>query len=305
MNGTVKDTGNRVATGAPALPLGTWRSRLRPSRRPIRGNLGVAVAMVFLAVVALGGVLAPLIAPYDPAATDLLNPASGPSASHLLGTDALGRDNLSRLLWGARPALLGPVVLVLAAAVVGSSIGIASAWFGGVLDAVVSRAIDVVFAFPALIIALIVITLTGPSLMSAVLSLLPGYAAFIARVVRSVALRERGLPYIQACRTQGQGGMWICVRHLLPNLFPVIVTQSVASLSYALMDLAALSFLGVGVQGSIPDWGVMLADAQSSVVKGYPGELIVVGLVFVATVVALNVPSDRAVMRPGNRRAGR
>lgn len=285
------------------VAIGRRRGRLRSWLS--RSDLGFALAGGFLGIVVLGAILAPLIAPYDPAAVDLGQPSAGLSAGHLLGTDALGRDTLSRLLWGARPALIGPAILVLAAALVGSAIGISAAWRGGLYDAIASRAIDVVFAFPSLIIALILIALTGPGLDAAILGLLPGYAAFIARVVRSVAIRERNLPYIAACITQGQGGLQICVRHLVPNLFPVIVTQAVASLSYALLDLAALSFLGVGAQGSSPDWGVMLSEAQTSLVKGNAGELIVVGSVLVATVVALNLLSDRFVMRDELRRAGR
>ncbi len=305
MNGTVREAVKQLADSRHLnFSFGPKSGRIRRPRLA-RGNIGVTVAAVFLAVIVLGAALAPLIAPYDPAAIDLAQPSAGSSTLHLLGTDALGRDTLSRLLWGARIALLGPAILVIAAAVTGAVVGIAAAWIGGIFDAIVSRAVDVVFAFPALIIALIVITLTGPGLIAAILSLLPGYAAFIARVVRSVAIRERNLPYIKACRTQGQSGFRICFRHLFPNLFPVILTQSVASLGYALMDLAALSFLGVGVQGSTPDWGAMLAEAQSSVAKGHSGELVVVGLIFVATVVALNVPSDRAVMRRELRRAGR
>ena len=269
-----------------------------------RSDLSFTLAAGFLGLVVLGAILAPLIAPFDPATVDLSQPSAWMTSEHLLGTDALGRDTLSRLLWGARPSLIGPLILVLAAALVGSAIGISAAWRGGIYDAIASRAIDVVFAFPSLIIALILIALTGPGLDAAILGLLPGYAAFIARVVRSVALRERNLPYIAALVTQGQGGFQICARHLVPNLFPVMVTQSVASFSYALLDLAALSFLGVGVQGSTPDWGGMLAEAQSSLVKGDAGELVVVGTVLVLTVVALNVISDRFVMRAEQRRAG-
>lgn len=288
---------------ARTLPLGRRCGRVRSWLS--RSNAGFTLAAAFLGIVILGAILAPLIAPYEPAAVDLMNPSAGLSSQHLLGTDALGRDMLSRLLWGARPALIGPVILVLAAALVGSTIGISAAWKGGIYDAIASRAIDVLFAFPSLIIALILIALTGPGLDAAILGLLPGYAAFIARVVRSVAIRERNLPYIAACVTQGQGGLQICVRHLVPNLLPVIVIQSAASLSYALLDLAALSFLGVGSQGSTPDWGAMLSEAQTSVVKGHAGELVVVGLVLVTTVVALNVISDRFVMRDEQRRAGR
>jgi peptide/nickel transport system permease protein len=283
--------------------VGHRRGRVR--LRLSRSHLGFTLAVAFLGIVVLGAILAPLTAPYDPAAIDLLNPSAGLSSQHLLGTNALGSDTLSQLLWGARPSLIGPVILVLAAAIVGSAVGIASAWKGGIWDAITSRAIDVLFAFPSLIIALIVIALTGPGLEAAILGLLPGYAAFIARVVRSVALRERNLPYIAALVTQGQGGFQICARHLVPNLYPVIVTQAVASLSYALLDLAALSFLGVGAQGSTPDWGTMLSEAQTNLVKGHSGELVVVGTVLVATVVALNVVSDRFVMRDELRRPGR
>jgi peptide/nickel transport system permease protein len=286
---------------AGAAEIGRERGRVR---RWASSGVGVWLAAAFLGIVVIGAILAPVVAPYAPAAVDLANPSAGPGSEHLLGTDALGRDIASRLLWGGRSALIGPAILVVAAAVIGSALGISSAWRGGVYDAIASRAIDILFAFPSLIIALILIALSEPGLQTAILGLLPGYAAFIARVVRSVALRERNLPYVAACITQGQGGMRICTRHLLPNLFPVILTQCAASMSYALIDLAALSFLGVGVQGSTPDWGVMLADAQSNVIKGDTGELVVVGLVFVMAVVSLNVLSDRSVMRQERLRAG-
>lgn len=277
-------------------PLGelatrTWAGRVSSLSRA--GGIAAGV-IVFLALVA---VLGPVIAPQDPNQVNLLAPFAGPSAAHWLGTDDSGRDLLSRLIVGSRTALLGPLLVVTIAGAAGSALAIASAWYGGWLDAVISRALDILFAFPGILLALVVTAIFSPGLTAAVAALSFGYISYIARVVRSEALRQRRLPYIQACEVQGFSAASICLRHMLPNLFPMIVAQVTISFGYAMVDIAALSYLGLGVQPPTPDWGLMVASGQSSIMRGYPEESLYAGFLIVIAVMAFTVLGDRLTER--------
>lgn len=251
----------------------------------------IAGAMVILLI--LLAIFGPLLAPYDASSDDLLNPFATSSADHLLGTDASGRDLFSRLLIGTRTALLGPFVLVAITTVLGTTIAILAAWYRGRVDAVVARALDIMLAFPSLLIALVVIAVFGGGLTAAIGGLTLGYTAWNARVLRGAALRERSQPYIAACYLQGVSGFTICLRHLLPNIAPLVLAQAAAAFGYAMIDLAALSFLGVGVQPPTPDWGTMVGDGQSAIIQGHPAESLYAAAAIVIAVVSFNVLSDR------------
>jgi peptide/nickel transport system permease protein len=266
----------------------------RRSRRLDWVMVGCATYIVVVVAVAL---LAPWIAPHDPIQVDILAAYEGPSASHLLGTDALGRDLLSRLIWGARLSLLGPALIVLIATVAGTSLAILTAWMGGWFDAVTSRVLDILFAFPGLIFAILAVALFGPGLVAPVIALSIAYLPYTARVLRSVALRERGLPYIQACYVEGLPTRSITARHLLPNILPFVFVDATLSFGYALVDLAAVSYLGLGVAPPTPEWGLMVANGQASILTGHPQESLYAGLLIVATVVAFNLLGDRLATR--------
>ncbi len=256
------------------------------------GPLGmVAVGILLLAV--LGALSAPLIAPYDPTIGSVTQRYLGPSAAHLLGTDQAGRDIFSRLLWGARSSLIGPLIVVCVTAALGTLIALTSVWWGGAVDSLLSRLLDLLFAFPNLLLAMLAIAVFGPGLLTAAFALAIAYIPYTARVIRSTALRERNLPYVRSPELQGIAGPTIAVRHLLPNVAPLIVTGATINFGFAMIELAALSFLGLGVQPPQADWGLMVANGQQSLLKGYPAESILAGLCIVLTVASLGYVGDK------------
>lgn len=265
-------------------------------RRTPRDPLLVASVSVIGALV-LVALLAPLIAPHDPAQSDILAASEGPSPAHLLGTDSVGRDILSRLIHGARLSLLGPALVVAAATVAGAAIALLCAWHGGRVDAVGSRVLDIVFAFPGLIFAILAVAMFGTGLVAPVIALSIAYAPYVARVVRSAAIKERNLPYVHALHVGGMSPLRICTHHLLPNLLPYIMVQAAVSFGYALVDLSALSYLGLGVQAPAAEWGRMIADGQSAILNGDPQVSLFAGVAIVITVIAFNLLADRLVRR--------
>lgn len=256
------------------------------------GAVGI-VAVVVLAAIVLLATLAPWIAPYDPDYPDLFAALSGPSAEHLLGADALGRDLFTRLLYGARITLLGPTLVILIATVVGTLLALIASWNRGAVDTVISWILDVLFSVPGIVFALIAVAIFGPDLLTVVIGLSIGYIPYVARVVRGAALRERGMPYVQAAWLQGQSGVGISLRQILPNVQPIVVAQAVSSLGFAVIDLAAVSFLGLGVQPPTADLGLMVKSGFDSVLRGQPLEAIAAGLAIVLIVWSITVIGDR------------
>jgi peptide/nickel transport system permease protein len=209
----------------------------------------------------------------------------------------VGRDLLSRLIWGARLSLLGPAMVVVISIVVGTTIAILAAWMGGWFDSVASRVLDILFAFPGLIFAILAVAIFGPGLTAPVIALSIAYLPYDARVLRSVALRERNLAYIQACYVEGLPTRTIAMRHLMPNILPFVLVQATLGFGYALLDLAAISYLGLGVAPGTAEWGIMVSEGQASILTGYPQESLFAGLLIVATVVAFNMLGDRLATR--------
>jgi peptide/nickel transport system permease protein len=261
-------------------------------RRPHLGAIGWFCALVLVGIVA-AALLAPVIAPDSPNAINLLAPYQGPSSAHLLGTDGTGRDLLSRLIWGARPSLVGAALIVLLSTITGTTIAIGSAWIGGRLDAIISRLIDVGFSFPGLLLAIIAVGIFGPGLVSPVIALAIAYTPYHARLLRGAATRERSAPYITACSAQGFSSWRICWRHILPNIMPLVTVQATLAFGYALIDLAAISYLGLGVQPPTADWGSMVANGQGDVLAGHPEQSLYGGAVLVITVLAVVVLGER------------
>ncbi|MBW8481228.1 ABC transporter permease [Actinomadura parmotrematis] len=263
--------------------------RARSARPRRRRPLGLALAAAFLLAVAVAGAAAPLLAPHSPDTTDLLGSLAPPgTAGHLLGTDSSGRDVLSRLLYGARLSLLAPLGVVALSTLLGTAIGLLAARCGGWADAALSRAMDVVFAFPSLLLAMLAVAVFGPGLAAPVCALAVGYTPFVGRVVRSMALQEGARPYLEAYRVMGFGEPWVTLRHLLPNVAPVLAAQSALSFGYALVDLASLSYLGLGVRPPAADWGQMIAEAQGAILQGAPWSALVPGAAVLLTVGCVN-----------------
>ncbi|MDQ0846631.1 ABC transporter permease [Streptomyces sp. V1I6] len=281
-----------------AVPAGG----LLPVGKRSRRSAGAAVAAGFLGLVVLAAVFAPLLAPYPPDAVDLSSSLVGTGPEHPLGTDASGQDLLSRVLYGARTSLIAPVLLLAFASVLGVALGTLAAWRGGWVDTLVSRATDVMYAFPGLLFVVLIIAVFGAGMTTSVLGLGLAFAPTIAKYTRSVALSERAKPYIDAYRVQGMGGARICVRHLVPNLARSIAGYLVVLFGEALMSLATLSYLGFGAQPPSSDWGLMVQEGQSAIVQGALLPALVPGTAIAAVVVAFNVVGVRAADRLGSGR---
>jgi peptide/nickel transport system permease protein len=257
----------------------------------------LAACLVVIAALVLVALFAPLLAPYDPDQPNILASNEGPSSAHVLGTDSVGRDILSRIIYGARLSLLGPALVVAAATVAGVAIALVAAWRGGRADGLIARLVDILFAFPGLIFAILAVAMFGTGLVAPVVALSIAYTPYIARIVRSAAIKERNLPYVAALHVSGISGTRICLRHLLPNLLPYIAVQAAVSFGYALVDLSALSYLGLGVQPPDAEWGRMVADGQSAILGGQPQASLFAGLAIVITVIAFNLLADRLLRR--------
>ncbi|WP_415953404.1 ABC transporter permease [Streptomyces sp. KLOTTS4A1] len=276
----------------------------RPGLRGLRlfgqGPL-FAVSVAVLAVLVLVAVLAPLLSPYDPEALDLSASLVGTSGEHLLGTDQSGRDILSRLLHGARTGLLGPLLVVGASTLLGTVIGVVAAWRGGWADAVLSRSMDLVFAIPGLLLAILLVSVTGPGMTAPVIAMAVAYTPYAGRLVRGLARQEKARPYVEAYRVQGWSGWTVCLRHLLPNIAPTVLAQSAINFGYALMDLAALSFLGFGVQPPAADWGAMINEGQGAVLQGAMLPALAPSVCIVLAVVAFGIVGEGLADRIARR----
>jgi peptide/nickel transport system permease protein len=271
-----------------------------PSRRPptawvmlrATGPFGLASAAV-IAVAVLIAIFGPLLASSDPYVGQLANSYLGPGPGALLGYDQAGRDVVSRLLVGARLSMLGPLAVVLLCMTLGTLLAVWAAWQHGTVDAVISSGLDILFAFPGILLAILAATVFGAGLTAAALALAAAYTPYVARVLRGAALRERNLLYVSALEVQGASAVSICLRHLIPNILPLIIAQATTLFGYAMVDLAAISFLGLGVQPPVPDWGVMVAENTEGVVEGYPLAALAAGLCIVAVVIAFSLLGQR------------
>lgn len=253
-----------------------------------RANLGTSgwIATTILTLVVGSAVFASLIAPHDPDTGGLLDAFEGPTGAHLLGTDSTGRDIASRLIYGAQTSLAGPAAIIILSLLIGVPIALAAAWRGGAVAFLVSRLLDIIFAIPGLLLAILTVSLFGAGLWPAVIALAVSYVPYVARVVVAAAERERRLDYVTSLSVQGVGVFRITAGHMLRNLAPLIVGQATVAFAYALVDLASLSFLGLAVQAPQADWGVMVSD-HDAILQGHPNQAIAASVAIVATVLSL------------------
>lgn len=275
--------------------LSVWARSIATRLGPLGGT--GAVVFLLLAVTALG---APWLSPHDPDLQDLTLPFSGPTSTHLLGTDSTGRDTLSRLIWGARISLGGPALTVTLSLALGIPIGLLAAWRGGRTDAVIARVLEIILSMPGILVAVVAVAIFEPGLEPAVIALAIAYSPYVARTTRAAALTQRHLPYVDALQVQGFGAMHISTRHVLPNIVPVVTAQLPVAFAGALIDLAALSFLGLAVQAPEADWGVLVSDS-SALLQGHTEQIAYAGSLIVLTVVALTFFGD-SLTRDGRPR---
>jgi peptide/nickel transport system permease protein len=263
---TVSETAARAAPEEQAadgegarLP---WRAVWRALWGPREGKLGLAILTVFLLMVVFG----PAIAPYSPYAIGVGIPNTGPSSAHLLGCDDLGRDIFSRLLCGARSVILAPLAATILAFAIGGLIGLIVGYRRGLADTIATRGIDVFLALPPLLIVLVVIAAAGTSTVVIVLSVALVYSPRVARVLRGATQGVSTQEYIQAAQARGEGTTGIVLRELLPNITPTVLVEFAVRLTYVIIFITTLNFLGLGVQPPSPNWGRMLFEARTTIV---------------------------------------
>jgi len=272
-----------------AAPRARWISAIADFvvQRPL-GAIGAAIILVMVVLAATAGWLAP----YDPLETDYASMIAAPSSAHWLGTDAFGRDVLSRIIYGSRTALMVGLGASLLGATFGSLIGVASAYFGGRVDLIVQRIMDVLFAFPVIILALVVVAVLGTGASNVILAIATPMVPRCARVVRSSALSVREMPYVDAARASGFGHGRIILRHMLPNVMAPILIMATAFLGEAILLEASLSFLGLGVQEPTAAWGLMLRGAAVEFAESAPWMAIFPGLAISLGVFGFNLFGD-------------
>ncbi|WP_211217057.1 ABC transporter permease [Agromyces italicus] len=232
------------------------RKRTPRARRPA---LTIA-AMIVLGIMLIAAAVGHWIAPYDPALQNVGLGPTGPSAAHWLGTDDLGRDVLSRLLEGAHTALIAPVLIAVGTTVLGTTLGLLAGYRQGWLDTMLMRLTDLMFALPGLLVLIVVVGVAGGGYAISVITLIILGAPSDIRMVRSVTMSQRELAYVDAARTLGIPARRIMFRHVLPNLAPTVVANLLLSFVFALVALAGLSFLGIGLPAGTPDWGLMIQE---------------------------------------------
>ncbi len=238
--------GRRVSLAARAL-------RRTPAR------IGLAITLSFLLLTIAAGWLAP----YDPLDQDLSSALSPPASDHWFGADQYGRDMLSRVMYGTRTALLAVIVADGIALVLGCAMGLVAGFFGGRIDSVLMRLVDVLLAFPYLLLALIIVAALGPGLTNSMIAIGIVYTPQYARLIRGQVLAVRGAEYVRAARALGASRLRIMLRHVLPNSFAPILVMATLQAGSVIVETAGLSFLGLGAQPPSPDWGALLADGQS------------------------------------------
>jgi peptide/nickel transport system permease protein len=278
-----------VVLAVEEAPSRSWLSGVREfvRRRPL-GAIGAAVVVLMIVVATLAGVLAP----YDPVAVDFGAMLVRPSAQHWLGTDAFGRDVLSRLVYGSRTALFVGFGAAFVGATAGAILGVGSAYFGGRMDLYLQRLMDIFLSFPLIILALAIVAILGNALHNVIMAITIPMIPRCALVIRSSALSIREMPYVDAARAAGFGHGRIILRHMLPNVMAPYLILLTAFLGQAILLESSLSFLGLGVQEPTPAWGLMLRGAAVEFAETAPWMAIFPGLAISLAVFAFNLFGD-------------
>jgi peptide/nickel transport system permease protein len=271
------------------------RLALRKLRRSRLALPGLAIVLVFVVC----GLFAPLIAPYDPYKTDLMNVLMPPSAENWFGTDELGRDLFSRIVYGARISLMEGVFSVALAMTIGVPIGIVSGYVGGTIDAIIMRTIDVLLAFPGVLLAIVIISVLGPGLTNAIIAVAVYTIPIFARLARGSTLVVKDEPYVEAARAAGLSDLRILARHVFPNISATLFVMMTLRVAISILTAASLSFLGLGAQAPLPEWGAMLSNSRNAMLIA-PHVALFPGAAIILLVFGLNLFQDglRQVLDP-------
>lgn len=287
---------------APPHPLADfWRA--------FAENRGAVAGLAIVALIAAAAILAPLLAPHSPIEqfrdVAKIPPAfeAGGNASFPLGTDAVGRDMLSRLIYGARISLFLGLAVMVVSALLGTALGLFAAFAGGILDVVTLRIMDLIMAIPSLVLAILIVAVLGPSLANTIVAVTVVYLPRYVRLVRASALAELQKDYVTAAKVAGAGPLRIMLSTVLPNCLAPLIVQSALGVSDAILEVAGLGFLGLGAQPPAPEWGAMLADSREFI-QAAPWIVLEPGLAILVTVLAINVMGDglRDALDPKLRR---
>lgn len=281
---------------APAeLPSGPWRDAWRAFRKNKMAMAGLGIILCFVLI----ALLAPWIAPYDYKAQQLVNRLKPPSSVHWFGTDDLGRDLFTRVIYGARISLWVGFFSVIGSIIAGTALGILAGFYGKWADMIISRLFDILLAFPSILLAIAIVAILGPSLQNALYAIaivnIPAYG----RLVRAKVLSLKSEEYITAARAIGMKNGRILLRHILPNSLTPVIVQGTLGIATAIIEAAALGFLGLGAQPPDPEWGKMLSDSRQFIQKA-PWTVIFPGLSIMLTVLGFNLMGDglRDVLDP-------
>jgi peptide/nickel transport system permease protein len=285
---SVQEDNASVARTSAASPTRRRANRLNEVAR--RHELAL-IGGLFLILVILGAVCAPILTPYDPEQTSIPDRLQGPSLAHPFGTDELGRDILARILYGGRPILIVGFASVGLALLIGGAIGIISAYRGGRVDDVLMRLMDIVLSFPAVLLAILVVAALGSGLINLIAAISFALTPLFARLARSIVLVLAQQDYVLAARCLGTPDAAIIARHILPNMLPPLMVQATAMLAVAFSTSAALNFLGLGVEPPTPDWGLMVSEGQRLIFDA-PHVPFFPGLIITLTIMSINFLGD-------------
>jgi peptide/nickel transport system permease protein len=285
-----------MAVATPAVAEAASRTR-NPVLAFGRAQPLGAVSLAAIVAMMFGGIFAELVAPYDPLTLDFGSMLAGPSIEHWFGTDAFGRDILSRVIYGARTALVIGFTSSFIGSTAGAIVGTASAYFGGRLDDVIQRFVDILLSFPIIVLALVVVAVLGRTLVlgidvNLIFAIAVPILPKVARVVRAAALSVRAMPYIDAARAAGYSHLRIIVRHMAPNLVAPYIIMLTAYIAQAILLEASLSFLGLGVTEPTPAWGLMLSGNASDFFREAPWMILFPGIAISVAVFAFNLFGD-------------
>ncbi|MFC7686859.1 ABC transporter permease [Ureibacillus sp. GCM10028918] len=256
----------------------------------ITQKIGFVSLLIILVVVAVA-IIAPIIAPYDPISQDRAAFLAAPNAQHVMGTDDLGRDVFSRLVYGSQISLLVGIVTVVISIILGTLIGMVSGYFGGIVDMIIQRIMDAIMSIPALILALFIAALLGPAIQNVIIALVIIEVPRFARIVRGEMLRIRESNYVEASRSVGASSLRIIMKHGLPNMMAPIIVMASLAFGQTIIAEASLSFLGIGTPPPNPSWGLMLSDA-SMYMESAPWLVLFPGLALSILVLAFNLFGD-------------
>ncbi|GGD20061.1 ABC transporter permease [Pontibacillus salipaludis] len=268
-------------------PSSPWRDAWRSFAKNKIAIAGLSIVVFFILV----ALFAPFIMPYDHTKPDLINRLKGPSAEHWLGTDDFGRDILSRIIYGARISLWVGFSCVAGSILVGCTLGIVAGFYGKWVDTIISRIFDILLAFPSILLAIAIVAILGPDLQNALIAIAVINVPNFGRLIRSKVLSVKEEEYITAAKSIGMNDARILFHHVLPNSMTPVIVQGTLAVATAIIEVAALSFLGLGAQSPDVDWGKMLADSKSYLVQA-PWTMIFPGIAIMLTVLGFNLMGD-------------